>query len=210
MPCAVPRETWVGVATPAPVSAVGGLAEALERHHRVLVAVHQQHRRAGGDLGGERLGLEQPPGEADDPAQRLLAAQPDLQRHHRPLAEAEEDRPLRRRSSPPGRRARRRAAGRPPPRRRAPRPRASRRATGSETTGIPWGCPRSAPARSAPGTACSAGAAPAARPGRSGRCRRRRSRAGRRPRCRRRRRRPGARALSVSSSASPRDAGGQQ
>jgi hypothetical protein len=61
------------------------------RQHLVAVAMDQQHRRLRPDLRRQRLGRGQHAGEADDAGQRPGAAQPDMQRHHGALAEADHD-----------------------------------------------------------------------------------------------------------------------
>ena len=54
---------------------VGGLAEAREGDHGVLVAVDEEDGGAGGDLGGEGVGVEEAAGEADDAGEGGLAAE---------------------------------------------------------------------------------------------------------------------------------------
>ena len=71
------------------------LEQRLRRDQRILVAMHQQHRRAALDLALDRggfgaFGQHEQPGIADDCGGWHRAAQPDMQRHHGALAEADQ------------------------------------------------------------------------------------------------------------------------
>src|SRR5476649_879290 len=67
---------------------LGGALGQHVRQHLVAVAVQEQHRRPCLDLGAQRVGIGQHAREADDARELPGAAQADMQRHHRALAEA--------------------------------------------------------------------------------------------------------------------------
>ena len=69
-----------------------GMRQRVERHQRIIGAVHQQHRRARAQLIGQQLGRDQAAGIAEDAGKRLGAAQPDIKRHHRALRETHQSR----------------------------------------------------------------------------------------------------------------------
>jgi hypothetical protein len=62
----------------------------LEGHHRVGIAMDEQHGRLAAYFRRQRVGADQPAGKADDAGDRMEAAQPDIERHHRALREADE------------------------------------------------------------------------------------------------------------------------
>ena len=198
MPWPTPRETWVAVSTPAAVSARAASARLA---NGTIGSWSPCTSSTGGReaiSAGQRLGLEQPPGEADDageaaPRRRSPTCSAIIVPWLKPTSTVRSGGDL----AAPRRRARRRAgakaAAAEAARHRLGRavepgdrkPLVSHRIVGAALA-----------ARSAPGSGCSAGAAPAARRARSGRCRRRRSRAGRPRGCRRSRRRRAARGRS--------------
>ena len=73
---------------------IGRFGEAGEGHDRVGVAVDQQDRRRRAAISdARRSGSQQAAGEADDAGERLgPPAEADVERHHRALAEADEQR----------------------------------------------------------------------------------------------------------------------
>ena len=70
---------------------VAGLGHGNGGHHLVLIAMDQQHGRFALQLVGQELGAQQAAGDADDARHRVFAARQDMQRHHRPLREAQHD-----------------------------------------------------------------------------------------------------------------------
>src|SRR5262249_26038939 len=72
------------------------LEQSLRRNEVVAVAMHQQNRRPRFDLGSEGFGTvefrrqDEQPGITDDRGRRHATTQPDMQRHHRALAEADQ------------------------------------------------------------------------------------------------------------------------
>ncbi len=71
-----------------------GGAEGGEGHHRVGVAVGEQHGRPRADFTGQGLGPDQRPRIADHGGAGRFAAQSDIQRHHGALAETDQGKPI--------------------------------------------------------------------------------------------------------------------
>ena len=95
MPWPTPADRCHSTETPSAARPCVCLEQRLRRDQVVAVAVDQQHRRPRFDFGREGfridvLGRDQQAGIADDRGRRDAPAQADMQRHHRPLAEADQ------------------------------------------------------------------------------------------------------------------------
>ena len=60
------------------------------RYQRIVVAMDQQDRRSVPDFGRDIFGIGHQARVADDPSDRLRPARPNMQRHHRSLAETDQ------------------------------------------------------------------------------------------------------------------------